>query len=145
MQSNLGRVVLGIAAVVVAVVLLIVLKDDGGGDEGGGGAATIGQAGSKSGGGNPDEPSKPAIPTVAIKNGKPVGGVEELTYEAGDRIRFEVDADADDEVHIHGYDISQEIGPGRPAVFDFPATIEGVFEAELHGSGEQIAEIRVNP
>jgi len=148
MQSNLGRVVLGIAVLVVAIVLLIVLKDDGGGDEGGsGGAVTTAteQGGSKSNSGKPDKPSKPAIPTIVVKDGKPVGGVKELTYEAGERIRFEVDSDVSDEVHIHGYDVEKEVEAGGSVVFAFPATIEGVFEAELHGSGEQIAEIRVNP
>jgi hypothetical protein len=29
--------------------------------------------------------------------------------------------------------------------FDFPATIEGIFEAELEGRKEQILELRVNP
>jgi len=29
--------------------------------------------------------------------------------------------------------------------FDFPATLEGVFEAELESRKEQILELRVNP
>jgi len=29
--------------------------------------------------------------------------------------------------------------------FDFPATIEGIFEVELEGRGVQILELRVNP
>ncbi len=147
MQSNLGRAALGAAVVVVAVVLLIVLKDDGGGDDrsNGGVAATAERTGPESNGEKRGNPSKPAIPTIVIRDGKPVGGVKELTYEAGERIRFEVDSDVSDEVHVHGYDISKEVRAGRPVDFDFPATIEGVFEAELHGTEEQILELRVNP
>jgi hypothetical protein len=143
MQSNLGRVVLGIAAIAVAVVLLIVLKDDGGDESSGSGTAT--ERTTSETGELRDEPSKPAIPTIVVKNGKPVGGVEDLTVNEGDRIRFRVTSDASDEVHVHGYDIEKEVGPGGPASFDFPASIEGLFEAELHGSGEQIAELRVEP
>jgi len=39
----------------------------------------------------------------------------------------------------------QDVAPGEPVTFDFPADIEGVFEAELEGAHEQILELRVNP
>ena len=147
MQSSLvGRVVLGIAVVAAAVVLLIVLKDGGDGDEAGGGATTAAseQAGSKPNG-KADRPSKPSVPTIVVKGGQPVGGVEELTFEAGERIRFAVRSDTSDEVHVHGYDVEKDLDPGRVVRFDFPASIEGIFEAELHESGEQIAELRIEP
>jgi hypothetical protein len=147
MQSSLiGRVVLGIAVVAAAVVLLLALKDDDGGDNSnsGGGTPVAEQTSPKSGdGGKP--PTEPAAPTIVVEGGRPVGGVEELVFSAGDRVRFSVRADGDDEVHLHGYDIEREVGPSRVARFDFPATIEGLFEAELHGSGEQIAELRIEP
>jgi len=81
----------------------------------------------------------------SLQGGKPVGGVQELDYKAGEQIRFVVQSDTADEVHVHGYDVEEEVKPGRPAVFDFPADIEGIFEGELHGSGEQIVELRVEP
>lgn len=144
MQSSLvGRVVLGIGALAAVVVLLIVLKDGG---EAGGGSPTAAseRTGSKAGDEAP-RPSKPPVPTIVVEDGQPVGGVEELSFEAGERILFAVRADASDELHVHGYDIEREVGPGQVARFDFPASIEGVFDAELHGSGEQIAELRVEP
>jgi hypothetical protein len=127
MQSNLaGRVVLGIAVVVAAVVLLIVLGDGDGDD---------GAVGSK----------KASIPTIVVMNGKPVGGVEELVFDAGERIRFEVDSDVTDEVHVHGYDLSKDVEADGTVRFDFAAAIEGIFEVELEGRGEQIAELRIEP
>ena len=149
-SSLMGRVVLGIAVVAAAVVLLVVLSDSED-DDGAGGTTTAAQTNSAPGGASGDAAGEetasqePAIPTIVVKAGKPVGGVEELIFSAGDRVRFAVRADSEDEVHLHGYDIEQEVGPGRVARFDFPATIEGLFEAELHGSGEQIAELRVEP
>jgi hypothetical protein len=85
------------------------------------------------------------VPTIVIRNGEPVGGIKELEYSAGDEIRFEVTSDVADEVHVHGYDLMQEVAAGGTVSFDFPAEIEGIFEAELEGRKEQIAEIRVNP
>jgi hypothetical protein len=85
------------------------------------------------------------VPTIVIRNGEPVGGIEELEYNAGDEIRFEVTSDVADEVHVHGYDLMNEVPAGGMVSFDFPAEIEGIFEVELEGRKEQIAELRVNP
>jgi heme/copper-type cytochrome/quinol oxidase subunit 2 len=139
MNSNTTRVVAGIVVVVVAVVLFVVLKDDNGGksdyekleDEGKVGKST----------GAKDSP----ITTIEIKDGKPVGGIAQLTYNEGEQVRFRVDSDVSDEVHMHGYDIAKDVEAGGSVTFDFPATLEGVFEAELEGRKEQILELTVNP
>jgi hypothetical protein len=71
--------------------------------------------------------------------------VQRLEYDRGDRIQFVVASDVADEVHVHGYDISKDVPAGGSVRFSFPARIEGVFEVELEGRHEQIAELRVNP
>jgi plastocyanin len=86
-----------------------------------------------------------AGPTVVISEGEPVGGVQEIEVSAGDQVRFTVESDVADEVHVHGYDLSQNVAAGGKVAFDFPAEIEGIFEVELEGRREQIAELRVNP
>jgi hypothetical protein len=86
-----------------------------------------------------------AGPTIVIRNGEPVGGIEELEYSAGDEIRFQVESDVADEVHVHGYDLMEDVSAGGEVAFDFAAEIEGIFEVELEGRKEQIAELRVNP
>jgi hypothetical protein len=88
---------------------------------------------------------KPTVPTIVVRNGEPVDGVEELEYSAGDEIRFRVSSNEADEVHVHGYDVEEEIPAGGSATLAFPAEIEGIFEVELHESETQIAELRVNP
>lgn len=88
---------------------------------------------------------EPTVPVVRVRDGEPVGGVQELEVPTGDRIRFRVVADADDEVHLHGYDVEKAVGPGRPATFNVEATLEGRFEVELHGTGTQIAQVDVTP
>lgn len=86
------------------------------------------------------------IVTVVVKNGEPVGGIAELEFSAGEEIRFKVQADEAEEIHVHGYDLMEEVPQGGGTVeFDFPAEIEGIFEVELEGQGTQIAELRVNP
>ncbi len=150
MNSNITRVVAGIVVVVAAIVLFVVLKDDGKSpyekleDEG-----KIEKIGESADVKNPpksaDGKSSSEITTIVIKNGEPVGGIAKLTYNEGEQVRFKVDSDVSDEVHVHGYDIMKDVEAGGSVTFDFPATIEGIFEAELEGRGEQILELTVNP
>lgn len=152
------RVALGIAAIALAVVLLIVLENDG--EEGGGSGSSTSTSissgsgsdgsGNSSSSGDGDSSAGAggaaiAVPTVVVRNGKPVGGPRTLTYIKGDQIRFQVDSDVSDEVHIHGYDISEDVEAGGSVRFDFPAKLEGIFEVELEGAKRQIAELRVSP
>lgn len=141
MQSNKARVLAGVAVVVVAAVLLVVLKDDGKSASEKSDAAAVGATD----GGDQGGSAPAAVPTIVVKGGKPVGGIAELSYDKGDRIRFEVESDVSDEIHIHGYDLMKDVEAGGSVSFDFPATIEGVFEAELEDRKEQIVELRVNP
>jgi hypothetical protein len=123
MSSNAMRALAGAAVVVVAVVLLIVLKK---------------------GNGSSDSTTK-GVTTIVIKHGEPVGGIAQLVYNKGEEVRFKVDSDVSEEVHMHGYDIMKDVKAGGSVSFAFPATIEGVFEAELEGRKEQILELTVNP
>jgi hypothetical protein len=125
MNSNSARIALGLIAVAAAVVLLVVLAGGESEDETNGASREV--------------------PVIVVKGGGPVGGVRELTYEKGDRIRFKVESDVGDEIHVHGYNLTKDVEAGGSVSFSFPATIEGVFEAELEDRGEQIIELTVNP
>lgn len=85
------------------------------------------------------------VQTIVVENGEPVGGVQELEYSAGEQVEVKVESDVTDEIHVHGYDLMKDVEAGGSVEFSFPAEIEGIFEVELEGRGEQIAEIRVNP
>ncbi len=85
------------------------------------------------------------MPTIVIKDGEPVGGVQDLSFTEGDDIRFKVESDVADEVHFHGYDVGMDVEAGGSVTFDVPATDTGVFEVELEERVVPIAEITVNP
>ena len=124
---NTRTAIVGGILVVFAIVLLIVLSS-GGSDE-----STETDAG--------------MVPTVVVdKDGHPVGGVAELVYRKGDRIHFKVEVPFEEEVHLHGYDVAKVVPKGGGTVtYDLPASIEGVFEAELEDRKEQIVELKVEP
>jgi hypothetical protein len=144
MQSNGTRIAALLVTLAVIVGLFFAFK--GGGDDDSTTAtdetaATTTDAGS----GPADEKEKSTVPFIDVVDGQPKGGVTDLEFVKGDEIKFAVRSNTADEVHVHGYDIEEEIEPGKPAIFDFPADLEGVFEVELHGSETQIAELTVNP
>lgn len=85
------------------------------------------------------------VPTIVVRNGEPVGGVQQLEYSAGEQVRFRVSSDEAEEIHVHGYDLMKDVPAGGTIEFDFPAELEGIYEAELEEQGVQIAELRINP
>ncbi|MDQ3677667.1 MAG: hypothetical protein M3401_12840 [Actinomycetota bacterium] len=90
-------------------------------------------------------PKAPTAKTISVRAGKPVGGVKRLSFEQGQTVRFVVESDVADEVHVHGYDLSKNVAAGGRAVLRFEAKLAGIYEIELEGRGQQIAELRVNP
>ena len=73
------------------------------------------------------------------------GKVRKLTFDEGDTVRFRVRNDTAEEIHVHGYDITKAVEPNKTATVSFKASITGIFEIEFHGSGTQIAELKVEP
>ena len=90
----------------------------------------------------PAEP-KATVITIRIKDGKPVGGITRVSVKKPQRVELVVHSDVADEVHVHGYDLHQDVEAGGTARIGFPATIQGVFEAELENRKLQILELTV--
>jgi FtsP/CotA-like multicopper oxidase with cupredoxin domain len=82
---------------------------------------------------------------ITVKNAAPVGGIQRITVAKGDTVTLLVDSDVADEVHVHGYNLKQEIGADGKAKISFVADVPGRFEAELENHGTQIAEVTVTP
>jgi hypothetical protein len=153
-RSPLARGLVALGAVAVLVVLFVVLAggDDNGSDntastqtQTAGSTGTAGATGATGATGQKQSKPKPAIPRIEVVDGKPQGGVQRLTYTKGDPVRFAVTSDVADEIHVHGYDLKKDVPAGGTVRFSFPASIEGVFEVELEGRRQQIAELRVTP
>jgi heme/copper-type cytochrome/quinol oxidase subunit 2 len=123
-MTTRARLALLAAVVVIAVVAFIVLK--------------------------PSDTSKKSASSTApvqvdVKGGKPVGGIKPITVNKGDQVRFVVNSDVSDEIHVHGYNFHKDVKAGGKVSFSFPAKIDGQFVIELESRGEQIASLTVNP
>jgi hypothetical protein len=146
----MNKVVLVLAGAAILVALFLVLRPDDDNDE----AATPPPPPTETTTGTTTTTRttttrpKPAGPTpirIVIRGGRVIGGLERARLDRGERAVLIVRADISDHVHLHGYDIMQDVAPGAPARLRFRATIPGRFEVELEDRGLQIAQIEVRP
>jgi hypothetical protein len=137
-------------AVAIAIVAVIVLADSSEDDDQPSQAAataTPTPTGTPEASG--EETATPtATPTPTPRPQPPLltaGRVRELEFTEGDTIRFRVRSDVAEEIHVHCYDITRDVPAGQTITVSFEADITGICEVEFHGSGEPIAELRVEP
>jgi hypothetical protein len=93
----------------------------------------------------PPQPPPPARVRIAVRGGLPVGGVRRVTVSRGRRVILDVTSDVVDHVHLHGYNVMRDVGPGRPARIAFTATIVGTVEAELEDRHVRLATVTTKP
>lgn len=93
----------------------------------------------------PPRPTSPAVVRIAVRDGTPVGGVRRVTVEEGRHVTLIVTSNVADHVHLHGYNIMRDVGPGMPAEISFRATIVGTVEAELEDRHVPLARITIQP
>jgi ABC-type glycerol-3-phosphate transport system substrate-binding protein len=99
--------------------------------------------------GSETTPTTPAaqakVITIRVVGGQPQGGIQRPTIDQGDKVVLVVRTDSGDAVHLHGYNIEQEIVPGKPLRLPFTANIAGRFEVELHPTDTLLAVLEVKP
>lgn len=133
-------------AVVIAVVAVVVLADSSEDDtEPGQTAATATATATPSPGESSGEETATPTPTPKPPPPLTAGKVSELQFTEGETVRFRVRSETPEEIHVHGYNVSKDIGAGETVTMSFKATIVGIFEIEFEHSGEQIAKLRVEP
>ena len=131
---------LGLAAI-VAVVAIVVLP---GSDDETRPAAPATQAGEPASSRTTQAPEAQAAPEAPLLR----AGTErelEFEFEKGDTVRFRVRHPEQDDVHVHGYDISRNVEPGKTLTMPFEANLEGIFEIGLERTGTPIATLKVEP
>lgn len=68
-----------------------------------------------------------------------------LQVSQGDDIVLRIESDKNDEVHLHGYDLSLKLQAGTPAELRFTANRSGRFEFELHRHHRVLGVLEVSP
>lgn len=96
----------------------------------------------------PATTAPPANEPVTIRIAVPsdvAPDVRRYSVRRGREVVIVVRTDLIDHVHLHGYDLMADVGPGRPGRIAFTADAPGRFEIELEDRGLHIAELEVRP
>jgi plastocyanin len=84
------------------------------------------------------------IPDVDVEVvGGEVAGPDRFEFAVGDTVDIWVVSDSDDEIHVHGYDLTFDLEAGVPFNLSFDADVPGLFEVESHTGHTLLFEIEV--
>lgn len=161
MRSTLTR---GAATAVLPTLGLLLLVGCGGDDTSGGSTpspsapastptSTLPADTPTPGSPNTSAPSNTADPSgeqadvtvdVTVANGKVNPSGATVKVKAGQTVLIKAVSDAEEELHIHGYDKELELTPGKAASVKFTANMKGTFEVETHKSGKLVVKLVVS-
>lgn len=99
-------------------------------------------------GGSPVETEDDAVEVeVEIEDGQVTPSGERVDVEVGQTVRFRVDSDVADEIHVHSIpEHSFRFGAGADdREFEFRLNQPGVVEAELHELGDVVVTLAARP
>jgi hypothetical protein len=92
-----------------------------------------------------DEPGAARENTIEVRvvGGRVEGVGDAVDVPLGEDVTIRVRCDEADEVHVHGYDEIDDVGPGEEAEIELTADIPGAFEVELEEAHLLLFELRV--
>jgi FtsP/CotA-like multicopper oxidase with cupredoxin domain len=70
---------------------------------------------------------------------------DEINVEEGDQVTLRLTSDDPVEVHLHGYDLEEDVSPGEEAELSFEANLSGRFEIEDHETETELGTLLVQP
>ena len=91
-------------------------------------------------------PEEPEVVTIRLEvPADTVAEVRRLSVQRGREVELVIVSEVSDHLHVHGYDLLADVGPGLPGTIAFTADAPGRFEIELEERGVQLAELEVRP
>ena len=71
---------------------------------------------------------------LELAGGKVVGGIKNVTVAVGAQVVIHATSDVAEELHVHTYDLTVDLGAGQPGQVAFVASIPGRHEVEFEKS-----------
>ena len=93
--------------------------------------------------GDLEEETQEEVVVVAIN--EVIMSPPQVTVYEGDQVKLQITSDRPIELHLHGYDLTEEVEPGETADLSFEATDTGRFGIEDHNTDVQIGVLLVQP
>jgi hypothetical protein len=91
-------------------------------------------------------PSDNAQQTISltVSGGKVTGDTGRVKVALGTRVRITVTSDVADEIHVHVYDLKQEVSANASASIEFVADKPGVVDVELERSKLTLTRLAIS-
>lgn len=86
----------------------------------------------------------PRVIDLSVLQTQPLS-VQSYSAKQGQVVIINVQSERQDELHLHGYDLTLDIEPGQLATLEFLAEHAGRFELELHDSHQSLGVIEIQP
>ena len=93
--------------------------------------------------GDLEEETQEEVVAVGINEG--IMSPPRVTVYEGDQVKLQITSDRPIELHLHGYDLTEEVEPGETAELSFEATDTGRFGIEDHNTDAVIGVLLVQP
>jgi hypothetical protein len=81
---------------------------------------------------------------VSIAGGKVSTGSAVVKAKSGQKVRINAVSDVADSLHVHGYDKTLDLKPGKPGSVEFATSTKGIFEVETHETGKLVFKLQVS-
>ncbi len=89
-----------------------------------------------------DEPQE-RVYDVAIEDG--TMNPAEINADEGDQVTLRFTSNSPVEIHLHGYDLEEEVSPSETTELSFEAELAGRFEIEDHETEAGLGALLVQP
>jgi uncharacterized lipoprotein YajG len=89
------------------------------------------------------EPDDAQVIAITVAGGEVSGDTGRVEVAMGTRVRLTVTADTADEIHVHGFELYEDVSPGQASQLEFVADRPGVFEVELHDSRQVLTRLQI--
>ncbi len=89
------------------------------------------------------EPDDAQVIAITVAGGEVSGDTGRVEVAMGTRVRLTVTADTADEIHVHGFELFEDVSPGQASQLEFVADRPGVFEVELHDSRQVLTRLQI--
>ncbi len=89
------------------------------------------------------EPDDAQVIAITVVGGEVSGDTGRVEVAMGARVRLTVTADTADEIHVHGFELFEDVSPGQASQLEFVADRPGVFEVELHDSRQVLTRLQI--
>ena len=92
--------------------------------------------------------AEPRLIELAIRNGRLPEDRRVVRVRQGDEVTLRWTSDRAVTLHLHGYDIEEQLTPGTPVAMRFTARATGRFPIEIHdasGAERTIGYLEVHP